>query len=185
MFPIQHLILPTLGLWLNFQLQWLMPDGHWLRLMTYSRYLSGKTSIGQLARNINGYLETEKFANFIDGLGDGIVSNIAVAFSEEIPDIVAGADGNVGEKLSELFQSIILDAAKGDNQSTNYNNAEAIDVEIFEPTENSSNRNTSEESGNTTHQSINGKVIVIQQGNPINQIAHVETLNFSVNKGGK
>ena len=57
----------------------------------------------------NPYIEVTKFAAYINSFDDGALFNICSAFAKSCPGI---STFNVGDKLAELFQSILLNAVK-------------------------------------------------------------------------
>lgn len=92
-------------------------------------------------------------------------------------------NSDIGNLRSADTRTKILTLDDLDNEQAR--DDEFIDVEIIEPKQESdSSTKTENTEQKNVSQSINGKVVVIQQGNPINQIAHVDTLNFTINKGG-
>lgn len=76
---------------------------------SFKHYFNGARQIKELAKQINPYIEITKFESFIDSFGDGTAENLANAFSSQCPGI---SDYNVAQKLSELFQNILLEAVK-------------------------------------------------------------------------
>lgn len=93
-------------------------------------------------------------------------------------------NSDIGNQRLSSISTKILELEKLNSEQVNED--DFIDVEIIEPEQKSdSSAKSNDTEQKSVNQSINGKVVVIQQGNPVNQIAHVETLNFTINKGDK
>ena len=75
---------------------------------SYKGFYNGNTSIRRIANKINAYIEPMEFSAYIDNFSDAAVENLCVVFSEDIQDI---CPSNAGEKLAELFVSVITEAA--------------------------------------------------------------------------
>ena len=76
--------------------------------VTYRAYFSGTTGISRIARKISPYIETENFVKYVSEFSDQVLLNICDSFNEYLPEITPH---NAGEKLAELFLSIIKEAA--------------------------------------------------------------------------
>jgi hypothetical protein len=93
-------------------------------------------------------------------------------------------NSDIGKQRLSSISTKILELEKLNSEQVNED--DFIDVEIIEPEQKSdSSAKSNDTEQKSVNQSINGKIVVIQQGNPVNQIAHVETLNFTINKGDK
>lgn len=75
----------------------------------FKNYFNGNRKIRLIAKKINPYIEVTKFSAYINSFDDGALFNICSAFAKSCPGI---STFNVGDKLAELFQSILLNAVK-------------------------------------------------------------------------
>ena len=80
----------------------------------YKSYYNGNASINRIANKINAYIEPMEFSSYIDNFSDAAVENICTVFGDDIPGI---CPSDAGEKLSELFVSIITEAAGAKKKS--------------------------------------------------------------------
>ena len=76
---------------------------------TYKNFYNGNTSIARISSKINAYVEPMEFSEFIHSYPDASIEILCTIFKNEIPDIDTN---NAGDKLAELFVSIITTAAK-------------------------------------------------------------------------
>lgn len=82
---------------------------------SYKGFYNGNTSIRKIANKINAYIEPGEFSAYIiDNFSGGAIENLCNVFHDEIPDI---DEYNAGDKLAELFVSIITDAAGAKKKS--------------------------------------------------------------------
>lgn len=82
---------------------------------SYKGFYNGNTSIRGISTKINAYIEPGEFSAYIfDNFSGGAVENLCNVFRSEIPDINAF---NAGDKLAELFVSIITEAAAAKKKS--------------------------------------------------------------------
>lgn len=77
---------------------------------TYKSYFNGHTGISRLARSILPFIEKDEFVEYLKGFPDSATQKICDAFADELPGI---GQFDAGERLAELFEQIITDAAKG------------------------------------------------------------------------
>lgn len=82
---------------------------------SYKGFFNGNTSIKRIANKINAYIEPMEFSSYIHSFSDAAVENLCTVFIENIPDI---NPSNAGDKLAELFVSIITEAAGAKKRST-------------------------------------------------------------------
>lgn len=82
---------------------------------SYKGFFNGNTSIKRIANKINAYIEPMEFSSYIHNFSDAAVENLCTVFIENIPDI---NPSNAGDKLAELFVSIITEAAGAKKRST-------------------------------------------------------------------
>jgi len=82
---------------------------------TYKAYFNGNTKITKLAQSITAYIEPEEFIGYITQFSDAAVQSLCDNFQPYLPDITPH---NAGEKLAELFASIIKDAASTKKKGT-------------------------------------------------------------------
>lgn len=75
---------------------------------SYKGFYNGNTSISGISKKINAYLEPMGFAAYIEQFSDGAIEILCTVFKNDIPDIDVT---NAGDKLAELFVSIITEAA--------------------------------------------------------------------------
>lgn len=75
---------------------------------TYKAYFNGNTKITKLAQSITAYIEPEEFIGYIEQFSDAAVQSLCDSVQPYLPDITPH---NAGEKLAELFTSIIIEAA--------------------------------------------------------------------------
>lgn len=75
---------------------------------TFKSYYNGSAGISHFAKKINTYIEPMGFADYIQQLPDAPIDNLCKTFIDVIPDITMH---NAGDKLADLFNSIIIDAA--------------------------------------------------------------------------
>ncbi|MCR5800451.1 MAG: hypothetical protein K6G69_10285 [Lachnospiraceae bacterium] len=83
---------------------------------TYRSYYSGERSIKQFAKKIRKNIEPACFMTYIDDLSDEAREQIVQAFSSECNDLTVM---NVGEKMADLFKSIIIEASEASSKSQN------------------------------------------------------------------
>lgn len=81
---------------------------------TYKNFYNGNTSIARISSKINAYVEPMEFSEFIHSYPDASIEILCTIFKNEIPDIDTN---NAGDKLAELFVSIITTAAKTKKKS--------------------------------------------------------------------
>lgn len=81
-------------------------DGY--KSSSFKGFYNGKTSISGISKKINAHLEPMEFSEYISNHDDGAVENLCSVFKTDIPDIELR---NAGDKLAELFESIIIEAA--------------------------------------------------------------------------
>lgn len=79
-----------------------------LKSPTFKAYYNGTNNITKTAKKINANVETSAFEEYIDTFPDNAVQALCSAFEEDIPDITPH---NANQKLTELFASIIYEAA--------------------------------------------------------------------------
>lgn len=82
---------------------------------TYKAYFNGNTEITKLAQKISAYIEPEEFIGYIGQFSDAAVQSLCDSFQPYLPDITPH---NAGEKLAELFASIIKEAASTKKKGT-------------------------------------------------------------------
>ncbi len=75
---------------------------------SFKGFYNGKTSISGISKKINAHLEPMEFSEYISNHDDGAVENLCSVFKKDISDIELR---NAGDKLAELFESIIIEAA--------------------------------------------------------------------------
>ena len=76
---------------------------------SFKSFYNGHTSISGISKKINAHLEPMEFAEYISSqYGEGALEDLCSVFKADIPDIELH---NVGDKLAELFISIITEAA--------------------------------------------------------------------------
>lgn len=85
---------------------------------SFKGFYNGSTSVSNLAKKINVYLNPEGFTEYINQFDDPIVQKISDLFQTEIPEIDAF---NADERLSYLLIDILTEAA-GENKSSTYEN---------------------------------------------------------------
>ena len=76
---------------------------------TYKAYYNGHSNITRLAKQINHFISKERFSEFIDNLPDEAIDSLCEHFQIYLPEIKYS---NVGFYLSDLFSSIIKEAAE-------------------------------------------------------------------------
>ena len=102
---------------------------------TFKAYYNGNAKISRIAKKINIDAQAENFADFINHYEDTAVQKICDAFSDVIPDINCV---NAGQKLGELFESIISEAASAKKKGTQKSagkSAQTKSVHITDETE--------------------------------------------------
>ena len=82
---------------------------------TYKAYFNGNTKITKLAQSITAYIEPEEFIGYIEQFSDAAVQSLCNSVQPYLPDITPH---NAGEKLAELFTSIIIEAASTKKKGT-------------------------------------------------------------------
>lgn len=82
---------------------------------TYKAYFNGNTKITKLAQSITAYIEPEEFIGYIEQFSDAAVQSLCDSVQPYLPDITPH---NAGEKLAELFTSIIIEAASTKKKGT-------------------------------------------------------------------
>ena len=75
---------------------------------SYKGFFNGNTSISGISKKVNAYLEPMNFSGYIAQFPDATIQILCTVFRDDIPDIDAY---NAGDKLAELFVSIITEAA--------------------------------------------------------------------------
>ncbi len=75
---------------------------------SYKGFFNGNTSISGISKKVNAYLEPMNFSGYIAQFPDATIQILCTVFRNDIPDIDAY---NAGDKLAELFVSIITEAA--------------------------------------------------------------------------
>lgn len=83
---------------------------------SFKSYFNGIRNIRLLAKKLNPYIDVVKFADKISSLDDGALVNLAKAFEKSCPGIT---QFNVGDKLAELFQQIMLSAVESKKNPDN------------------------------------------------------------------
>lgn len=81
---------------------------------SFKSYANGTTSITQIAKAVSPHVDAMEFEDYINNFGDSATIRLSEAFKPHIPDITSM---NVGEKLAELFVSIIETAASTKRKS--------------------------------------------------------------------
>lgn len=74
----------------------------------FKSYYNGRANINALARKINVHTDCCSFKDYIEDAGEVAVKKLCDVFSDAVPDI---NEKNAGEKLAELFDRIITEAA--------------------------------------------------------------------------
>ena len=75
---------------------------------TFKSYYNGRANINALARKINSHTDRCSFEDYVEETGEVAVKKLCDVFSDAVPDI---NEKNAGEKLAELFDRIITEAA--------------------------------------------------------------------------
>ena len=88
-------------------------DGY--KASSFKGFYNGNTSITRISKKINAHLEPMEFAEYISQHDDGAVETLCSVFKTDIPDIELN---NAGNKLAELFTSIITEAAGAKRKTT-------------------------------------------------------------------
>lgn len=81
---------------------------------SYKNFYNGNTSIARISSRINAYVEPMEFSAFIHTYPDASIEILCSIFEKYIPDI---EPDNAGDKLAELFVSIITSAASTKKKS--------------------------------------------------------------------
>jgi len=81
---------------------------------SYKAYANGKMQITKIAQAVNPHIDAMEFEDYINNFGDSATIRLSEIFKPHIPDITPM---NVGEKLAELFVSIIETAATAKRKS--------------------------------------------------------------------
>lgn len=81
---------------------------------SYKNFYNGNTSITGISKKLNTYMDPMEFSAYIYTYPDAAVENLCSIFADDIPDIEYG---NAGDKLAELFVSIITEAAGAKKKS--------------------------------------------------------------------
>lgn len=81
---------------------------------SYKAYANGKMQITKIAQAVSPHIDAMEFEDYINNFGDSATIRLSEAFKPHIPDITPL---NVGEKLAELFVSIIETAASAKRKS--------------------------------------------------------------------
>lgn len=99
---------------------------------SYKNFYNGNTSIARISSKINAYVEPMAFSAYIDGYPDASIEILCTTFQKEIPDI---EPYNAGDKLAELFISIITTAASTKKKNTvkNITGTQQIPPIIMDP----------------------------------------------------
>lgn len=98
-------------------------DGY--KSTSYKGFYNGSTSISRISKKINTSIDPMEFSDFIHSFSDAAVENLCAVFDEFIPDITPD---NAGDKLGELFVSIITDAAASKKKSTSKGASKAKNI---------------------------------------------------------
>lgn len=85
---------------------------------SYKSFYNGNTSIARISSKINAYVEPMAFSEYIHNYPDASIEILCTTFEKEIPDI---NPNNAGDKLAELFVSIITAAAGTKKKSASKN----------------------------------------------------------------
>ena len=81
---------------------------------TFKAYYSGTTGISRIARKISPYLDQTLFTDYIYSFPEQTIDVLCVTFKDDLPGCTPH---NIGEMLTDLFISIIAEAA-GKKKST-------------------------------------------------------------------
>lgn len=90
---------------------------------SFKAFYNGNTTINKISQKINAYIEPAEFSSYIHSFPDAAVENLCNVFADFIPDIDLY---NAGDKLSELFASIIIEAAGTTKNSPTKNDVTKI-----------------------------------------------------------
>lgn len=82
---------------------------------SYKSFYNGQAKISRLAKKINAYIEPMNFSDYIYQFSDAAVENLCTQFADVLPEITPH---NAGERLADLFVSIITEAAGATKRST-------------------------------------------------------------------
>ena len=96
---------------------------------SFKGFYNGQSSVTRLAKKINAYIEPMNFQTYFDSFPEGVLQNLCDQFSDVLPDINLH---NFGEKISDLFVSILTEAASTKRKGTP-RGAETVDVDLKEP----------------------------------------------------
>ena len=95
---------------------------------SYKGFYNGNTSISGISKKINSYLEPKNFTAYIEQFSDASIEILCPIFSEDIPDIDST---NAGDKLADLFVSIITEAAAAKKKKSAPKDAKKISDNPF------------------------------------------------------
>lgn len=90
---------------------------------SYKGFYNGNTSITRISKKINAYIDPMLFSVYINDFPDASRELLCDIFKGEFPDIESY---NVGDKLAELFASIITEAA-GTPKRSSLNNSSKLE----------------------------------------------------------
>lgn len=143
---------------------------------TYKAYFNGNTEITKLAQKISAYIEPEEFISYIGQFSDAAVQSLCDSFQEYLPGI---DPYNAGEKLAELFASIIKEAASTKKKGTprGANQAETIEAEVVDDEEPSGAAKEDKEKKKITV--IQHQTNVVQNGENNFNLENNGTMNFN------
>lgn len=96
---------------------------------SFKAYYNGNTQINGLAKKISTYVEPFGFSEYINGFQDGAIQGLCEVFQKYIPDIDLH---NAGDKLANLFASIIREAAAAKRKSAGKSAQSDSDAEFIE-----------------------------------------------------
>lgn len=96
---------------------------------SFKGFYNGNTAVTRLAKKINAYIEPMNFSAYIDQFPEAVIQNLCDQFSDVLPDINLY---NAGELLSELFVSILTEAASAKKKGTP-KGAETEDINLEGP----------------------------------------------------
>lgn len=96
-------------------------------LNSYKGFFNGNTRITNISKKINIYVEPMQFSDYIYTYSDAVVENLCKVFADILPDI---EPKNAGDKLAELFVSIITEAASTTKKRTS-NPAKTISSDLY------------------------------------------------------
>lgn len=95
---------------------------------SYKGFYNGNTSITGIAKKVNTYMDPMEFSTYIYTFPDASVENLCSIFKNDIPDIEYD---NAGDKLAELFITIITEAAGAKKKKSAPKDAKNIEDNLF------------------------------------------------------